>query len=191
MPWSILSEVTATIVGSAVNSLVYIKFDFMETLLIPGMALNEEAVWRNFVVHAAILLVGLALGLMHMLRLHVHKYSAAGGFKRLAYGQHCRGARRWSYANRYWNRAFGTWLRCALALMGARLAADLAWPRSMAVAYAYSNFEYWPIAEDIDFVLAIPHWYLRPIMGALVVLPHHYLGFGYVALFFCIVLLMP
>lgn len=75
--------------------------------------------------------------------------------------------------------------------MAARIIADMAWPRAMAVAYAYSNFEYWPIAEDIDFVLAIPHWYLRPIMGALVVLPHHYMGFGYVGVFFGLVLLTP
>lgn len=80
--------------GSVVNSLVYVKFDFVETLLIPGMALNEEAVWRNFVVHALVPLLTLGLGLQHMVRLHTRKYSAAGGFKRLGYGLRLREARR-------------------------------------------------------------------------------------------------
>jgi hypothetical protein len=44
MPCSTLSEVTATIVGSALASLVYIKFDFLETLIVPGVALNEETI---------------------------------------------------------------------------------------------------------------------------------------------------
>lgn len=182
---------TATIVGSVINSLTFVKFDFIETLIIPGMALNEDAVWRNFIVHAVVPLATLLLGLTHMLRLHMHKYSAAGGFKRLSYGPRLRESRRWRYSNRYWGRALGTWLRLTLGFMLCRLLADLAWPRTMAVAYAYSNFEYWPVAEDIDFVLAIPHWYLRPIMGALVVLPHHYMGFGYVGVFFGLVLLAP
>lgn len=108
MPWSILSEVTATIVGSVINSVIYVKFDFVETIIIPGMALNEDAVWRNFIVHALVPLVTLALGLLHMLSLHKNKYSAAGGFKRLSYGPRMREGRRWRYTNRYWGRAIGT-----------------------------------------------------------------------------------
>jgi hypothetical protein len=44
MPCSTLGEVTATIAGSAISSMVYVKFDFLETLLVPGMALNEDAI---------------------------------------------------------------------------------------------------------------------------------------------------
>jgi hypothetical protein len=28
---------------------------------------------------------------------------------------------------------------------------------SMVISYSMSNFEYWPLTEEIDFVLAIPH----------------------------------
>ena len=83
MPCSTLSDVTATIVGSMLASLVYVKFDFLETLMVPGAALNEESIWRTFVLHAIVPLGGLILGLIHMVTLHVHKYSAGGGFKRL------------------------------------------------------------------------------------------------------------
>ena len=58
MPCSTLSEVTATITGSAISSIVYVKFDFLETVLIPAMVLNEDAIFRTFVVHAAIPLLG-------------------------------------------------------------------------------------------------------------------------------------
>lgn len=187
MPWSILSEVTATIVGSVINSVIYIKFDFVETLLIPNMSLNEDAVWRNFIVHALLPLLTLALGLFHMLSLHQNKYSAAGGFKRLGHAPRMRETRRWGYFNRYWSRATGTWYRMFLAFAISRFIVDVLWPKMMCVLYAYANFEYWPVAEDIDFVLAIPHWYLRPIMGALVTLPHHYMGFIYIGLFFAFI----
>lgn len=191
MPWSILSEVTATILGSVINSVIYVKFDFVETLLIPSMSLNEDTVWRNFVVHAVVPLLTLLIGLYHMLALHVNKYSAAGGFKRMGYAPRFRETRRWSYGGRYWNRATGFWYRLFLGIATTRFIADLAWPSTMTVSYAFSNFEFWPIAPDIDFVLAIPHWYLRPIMGALVTLPHHYLGFAYLFAYFIWVILVP
>lgn len=44
IPCSTLGEVTATIAGSAISSIVYIKFDFLEVFMVPGMALNEEAI---------------------------------------------------------------------------------------------------------------------------------------------------
>jgi quinol-cytochrome oxidoreductase complex cytochrome b subunit len=44
MPCSTLSEVTATIVGSVLTSLVYVKFDFLETLMVPGLSLSEDAI---------------------------------------------------------------------------------------------------------------------------------------------------
>jgi hypothetical protein len=44
-----------------------------------------------------------------------------------------------------------------IAFMIFRFIGDLAWPGSMTVNYSYSNLEYWPISENIDFVLAIPH----------------------------------
>jgi hypothetical protein len=101
MPCSTLGEVTATIVGSALASLVYIKFDFLETILVPGVALDEEAIFRTFLVHALFPLLGFCLGLVHMVTLHLHKYSAGGGFERLASLPRFREARRWSYGSRY------------------------------------------------------------------------------------------
>ncbi len=82
MPCSTLAEVTATITGSAIGSMVYVKFDFLETILIPAMVLNEDAVFRTVVVHAVIPFMALFLGFLHMLMLHKNKYSGAGGFKR-------------------------------------------------------------------------------------------------------------
>lgn len=107
IPCSVLGEVTATIVGSAMSSIVYIKFDFLETLLVPGMALNEEAIWRSYVVHALVPLLTFVVGVGHMLLLHKNKYSAAGGLKKMGAAPRMRETRRWRYINRYWNRPFG------------------------------------------------------------------------------------
>lgn len=41
--------------------------------------------------------------------------------------------------------------------MGLRFICDTSWPGFMNVLYSFANFEYWPISETIDFVLAIPH----------------------------------
>lgn len=191
MPCSTLSEVTATIVGSMLTSLVYVKFDFLETLMVPGLSLNEASIWRTFVVHAIAPLAGLALGLIHMVTLHTHKYTAGGGFKRMNILPRFRETRRWSYANRYWLRACGTWLRMLLLFMIIKFANELFKQTPMVVSYGFSNLDYWPINENIDFVLTIPHWYLRPLMGALVAIPHHYLGFIYIGIFFVLIILGP
>jgi hypothetical protein len=58
------------------------------------MALNEDSVWRNFVVHAIVPLLTLAMGFFHMISLHQNKYSGAGGFKRLGYAPRMRETRR-------------------------------------------------------------------------------------------------
>ena len=94
MPCSTLSEVTATIVGSALASLIYVKFDFLETIIVPGVALNEESIFRTFLIHALAPLSGLVLGLIHMVTLHVHKYTAGGGFERMTVLPRQREARR-------------------------------------------------------------------------------------------------
>ena len=191
MPCSTLSEVTATITGSAINSVIYVKFDFLETILIPGMVLNEDAIFRTFVVHACVPLGAWFLGFLHMILLHKNKYSGAGGFKRMAWLPRFRGTRRWYYSNRYWSRAIGTWFRMFLGMAIIRFVADLFWPHNIGVVYSFCNFEYWPINENIDFALAIPHWYLRPLMGSLVTIPHHYLGFIYIVLYFLVVIFVP
>lgn len=191
MPCSTLSEVTATIVGSMLASLVYVKFDFLETLLVPGVALNEETIFRVFVVHALIPLLTLIIGLIHMVTLHIHKYSAGGGFKRLAVFPRFRETRRWSYANRYWTRSSGTWIRMLCLILFTHIFNELLKLKSQVVSYSFMNSEYWPINETIDFVLIIPHWYLRPLMGALVAIPHHYLGFIYIGAFFIFIVCSP
>jgi quinol-cytochrome oxidoreductase complex cytochrome b subunit len=101
MPCSTLGEVTATITGSAINSLVYVKFDFLETVLIPGMVLNEESIFRTFIVHAIVPFLTLGIGFLHMILLHKNKYSGAGGFKRLPGIMRLRATRRWYYSSRY------------------------------------------------------------------------------------------
>ncbi len=101
MPCSTLSEVTATIVGSGLGSLVFVKFDFLEVLLVPGMALNDDSFFRSYVVHALVPLLSLGLGFLHMSLLHRNKYSGAGGFKRLPLVPRFRATRRWLYASYY------------------------------------------------------------------------------------------
>jgi quinol-cytochrome oxidoreductase complex cytochrome b subunit len=108
MPCSTLGEVTATITGSAISSLAFVKFDFLETILIPGAVLNEEAIFRTFLIHACVPLLALVCGFLHMILLHKNKYSGAGGFKRISALLRLRISRRWRYSNRYWGRAFGT-----------------------------------------------------------------------------------
>ena len=61
----------------------------------------------------------------------------------------------------------------------------------MIIMYSFCNYDYWPLNLDIDYVLAIPHWYLRPLMGALVTIPHHYLGFLFIGMFFMVIILVP
>lgn len=191
MPCSTLSEVTATIVGSALASLVYVKFDFLETIIVPGVALNEEAIFRTFIIHAVAPLLGLVIGLIHMVTLHVHKYTAGGGFERLMLLPRFRATQRWSYGNRYWTRAFGTWTRIFVVVAGVHILHVLFKLVKAAASYGLMNSEYWPITEVIDFVLTIPHWYLRPLMGALVTIPHHYLGFIYIGIFFILIINAP
>jgi quinol-cytochrome oxidoreductase complex cytochrome b subunit len=101
MPCSTLGEVTATIAGSAISSMVYIKFDFLEAVLVPGMSLNEESIWRSFIVHACVPLLTFFIGFLHMILLHKNKYSGAGGFKKLNWAPRFRETRRWRYINRY------------------------------------------------------------------------------------------
>jgi hypothetical protein len=61
----------------------------------------------------------------------------------------------------------------------------------MTVSYTLSNLEFWPLVENINYVIAIPHWYLRPLMSSLVTIPHHYLGFIYVICLFLSLFLSP
>lgn len=191
MPCSTLSEVTATIVGSMLASVTYIRFNFLDVLLVPSFTLNDETIWRTFVIHAVIPLSALGVGFLHMLFLHRNKYSAAAGFKRLNIFLRFNGIQRLCYAGRYWIRAHGTWIRIFLWINMARISNDLFWPYFLNVSYSMANFEFWPMNEYINFVLIIPHWYLRAIMGALVTIPHHYLGFIYVGLVFANILFFP
>lgn len=191
MPCSTLSEVTATIVGSMLASITYIKFNFLDLLLVPNLTLNDETIWRTFIIHAVVPLITLGLGFLHMLFLHRNKYSAAAGFKRLNVFLRFNNIQRLSYAGRYWIRAHGSWIRLFCWINIARIADDLFWPHFLNVSYSMSNFEFWPMNEYINFVLTIPHWYLRAIMGALVTIPHHYLGFIYVGFIFVNILLAP
>jgi quinol-cytochrome oxidoreductase complex cytochrome b subunit len=94
MPCSTLGEVTATITGSAISSLAFINFDFLETVLIPGAVLTEDAIFRTFIVHALVPLLALFIGFLHMILLHKNKYSGAGGFKRMGAILRMRGTRR-------------------------------------------------------------------------------------------------
>lgn len=101
MPCSTLSEVTATIVGSMLASITYIRFNFLDVFLVPSFTLNDETIWRTFVIHAIVPLTTLGIGFLHMLFLHRNKYSAASGFKRLNIFLRFSGVQRLCYAGRY------------------------------------------------------------------------------------------
>lgn len=95
----------------------------------------------------------------------------------------------------YWRLFFwievGNWFEALLLLLILRFLADFFLPLYITISYALSNFEYWPLQEEIDFVIAVPHWYLRPMMSCLVIIPHHYLGFFYVIFSFLFLIIAP
>lgn len=184
MPCSILSEVTATVIGYAINSLTFIKFDFLETLMIPGLGLTDETVIRVFIIHALFPILALLVVVDHLNNLHATEYTDDDEMEVLFF-----------YRLEYWHEFIwlevGFWFEILILFLSLRFLGDFFNLPSMVVSYSLTNFEYWPLTEEIDFVLAIPHWYLRPLMASLVVIPHHYLGFFYIIFFFILLALFP
>ena len=75
MPCSILAEVTATVIGSAISSLSFIGFDFLETLMIPGMGLTDDTLSRVFLIHALFPVLALLIVTDHLNNLHCTEYT--------------------------------------------------------------------------------------------------------------------
>ena len=75
MPCSILGEVTATVIGSAVSSLSFTRFNFLETILLPGCGLSDETLFRVFVIHAVAPSIVLVLSLDNLNNLHATEYT--------------------------------------------------------------------------------------------------------------------
>jgi hypothetical protein len=99
------------------------------------------------------------------------------------------------FRHEYWNEfiwvEINYWYEMFFILTTFRFWVAISLPITAVVSYSFSNYEYWPIIEEIDYALAIPHWYLRPLMASLVVIPHHYLGFFYIIIVFLLILLLP
>jgi quinol-cytochrome oxidoreductase complex cytochrome b subunit len=74
MPCSILSEVTATIVGYSLNSVIFIAFDCVETLLVPGLGLTDDTMGRVFFVHLIAPTIVFLIVSDHVGNLHVTDY---------------------------------------------------------------------------------------------------------------------
>lgn len=184
MPCSILAEVTATVIGNAVSSLSFINFEFLETLMIPGMGLTDDTMSRVFLIHALFPILALLVVIDHLNNLHCTEYTDEDEMEVIF-------MIRYEYWHEFIWVEIGFWFELLCIFVFFRFNADLFWPDYMIISYAMSNFEYWPISEEIDFVLAIPHWYLRPLMSSLVLIPHHYLGFFYVIICFLIIILLP
>lgn len=184
MPCSILAEVTATVIGYAINSLAFLDFDFLSTPLIPGLGLTDDTMFRTFIFHGLAPLLVLVIALDHMNNLHSTEYTDEEEMEVL-----------FIHKLEYWDDfiiiELYCWFEILFLLILFRFTIDFFWPKSMIISYSMSNFEYWPLNETIDFSLAVPHWYLRPLMSSLVVIPHHYLGFFYVILFFIIIIMLP
>jgi quinol-cytochrome oxidoreductase complex cytochrome b subunit len=75
MPCSILAEVTATVIGSAISSLSFIGFDFLETVIIPGMGLTDDTMSRVFIIHALFPVFALLMVSDHLNNLHCTEYT--------------------------------------------------------------------------------------------------------------------
>ena len=184
MPCSILAEVTATVIGYAINSLSFINFDFLSTPIIPGLGLTDETMFRVFIIHALFPIFSLIVVIDHLNNLHQTEYTDEDEMELFFF-------LKFEYWDDFLWLELGYWNESLLLLIISRFTADIFWPVYMTVIYSLSNFEFWPILENIDFVLAIPHWYLRPLMSSLVVIPHHYLGFFYIIIFFFIIIMLP
>lgn len=184
MPCSILAEVTATVIGSAVSSLSFTRFNFLETIFLPGCGLSDETLFRVFVIHALAPSVVLLLSSDHLNNLHATEYTDEDEMEPTFLIRH-----------EYWNEFIWIeihyWFEILYIFLMARLVLAVMTDESSTVNYSFSNFEYWPAIEEIDYTLAVPHWYLRPLMSSLVVIPHHYLGFFYVIISFALILFLP
>lgn len=184
MPCSILSEVTATVIGYAINSMVFVNFDFLGDFMIPGLGLNDDTMFRVFVIHGTVPLLILIVVVEHVASLHCADYIDEEELEVLF-------STRYDYLYDFiWSELYA-WLELLLYFLLARTTVDFFSRDFMVVTYSNSNFEFWPLQEDIDFVLAIPHWYLRPLMGSLVLIPHHYIGFFVIMSYFFLILILP
>lgn len=184
MPCSILAEVTATVIGYAINSLSFINFDFLSTPIIPGLGLTDDTMVRVFLIHGLFPILVLIIVMDHLNNLHSTEYTDEDEMEVILFS-------RFEYYDDFIWLELNYWYEVFLIFVSCRFIADFFWPSYMTVTYSLSNFEYWPILENIDFVLAIPHWYLRPLMSSLVVIPHHYLGFFYIVIFFFSIIILP
>jgi hypothetical protein len=75
MPCSVLSEVTATVIGYAINSLSFINFDFLSTPIIPGLGLTDDTMVRVFLIHGLFPVLALILAAEHLNNLHSTEYT--------------------------------------------------------------------------------------------------------------------
>jgi len=184
MPCSILGEVTATIVGYSMNSIVLIAFDFFETILIPGFGLTDDTLSRVFVVHFVAPSLVLVIVMDHVGNLHLTDYFDEDDIDIICLLRH-------EYMLEFFSIEVFYWFEYFLFFLILRLTADFFWPHYMTISYTLSNLEFWPVFDNINYAIAIPHWYLRPLMSSLVTIPHHYLGFIYVILLFLALLFQP
>jgi quinol-cytochrome oxidoreductase complex cytochrome b subunit len=75
MPCSILAEVTATVIGYAINSLSFINFDFLSTPIIPGLGLTDDTMVRVFLIHGLFPILALLVVVDHLNNLHSTEYT--------------------------------------------------------------------------------------------------------------------
>jgi hypothetical protein len=88
MPCSILSEVTITVIGSAVSSLSFVQFDFLESIFLPGAGLSDESLFRVFVVHLAAPSLALVITADHLNHLHSTEYTDEDEMDLIAVNRH-------------------------------------------------------------------------------------------------------
>jgi quinol-cytochrome oxidoreductase complex cytochrome b subunit len=85
MPCSILGEVTATVIGYAINSLSFINFDFLSTPIIPGLGLTDETLIRVFILHGLFPIIILIVLIDHLNNLHNTEYTDEDEMETLLY----------------------------------------------------------------------------------------------------------
>jgi hypothetical protein len=184
MPLSVLSQVTATVIGSAISTMAFVRFSFLENIMVPGLMLTDESLFRVAMIHYIFPSLALVVTADHIHNLHIAEYTDEDEMEAIF-------SIRLEYADEFFWLEMTYWLEAFLCYHIFRILCDSLIHPSNAVSYSFSNFDYWPNKLHINFTLAVPHWYLRPLMSSLVLIPNHYLVFFYVILFFFAIFLFP
>jgi len=187
MPSLIISKELSLVVGYSINLVTLFTFDFFEVILIPNFGLTNDTLSTVFIIHFIAPTLILVIAINH-----------AGSSYQIDYFDEdniddvvilC------AYRREYMTQAFLMeafyWFTYSLFFITLKIIIDFLLPSYMTVPYTLSNLEFWPVIEISNQIIAVPGWYLRPLIGFLVVIPPYYPGFIYFILLFVVLLFQP